>query len=85
LNTAIARPAATPARISSENPPPIAMPVIAAETASAETASVMPINAMKNEAKQPSARIGATPTIRIAINVTPVGRFIALRRPWKIS
>jgi hypothetical protein len=60
------------------------MPVIAADTASAETASVIPIAAMKKEAKQPSARIAATPTIKIAMSVTPVGRFIALRRPWKI-
>ena len=38
---------------------------------------------MKKEATQPSARIAATPTIRIAMSVTPIGRFISLCRLGK--
>lgn len=74
-NTPIARQTATPERTKSENPPAIAIPTIATETGSPAFPPVIPIKATKKKANEPRTSIVAPKNVRIAIIVTPMGRF----------
>jgi len=75
-NNAVATPAAAIANMINEQPPPIAIPVIAVETGSREIPPVITMNAIQKAATQLRASIAATLDSRTAITVTPVGRFI---------